>query len=832
MKNFTSLLILALFSFCFTTIAQQKDTLKIVRNDKGIITFVSFAPRTERTMANGETFLKEVLKLEQKEDFRLQKENTDKYGIIHQRYQQYYNGIKVEGAEYLVHGKNRIIETINGNYRKVGIISTSQQLAEQQALEKAIVYVDAEIYKWEDKGMELFIKKNTGNSDATYYPKGELIIVKDAMKDKGNFKLAWKFTISSLSPNNEQLIYIDASTGDVIGEVSLLLDVNTPGTAGTLYSGTKNITCDSYTSGFRLRENKNGVDILTMNLSHTTNLSNAIDFNNSNANWTNGSWAGFAQDRQALDAHWGAEQVFNYWKGVHGRNSIDNSGIKIASYVHYGNNIDNAYWDTTSHVMYYGDGNMLNPLVALDICAHEFGHGVNQFSANLTPGTLDSGALNEGFSDIWGAVIENWSAPEKVMWLMGEELFGVGSFFNCIRNIQNPKSTMTFEGQHPDTYQGDFWRTDGEPHNNSTVLSYWFYLLSNGSSATDGINDNNDTFSINGIGVASAAAIVYQAQTNYLTSSSGYTDARTAMISAAEDIFGSNSCQVKTVTDAWHAVGVGDIYKGNSTISGSNVVCSSEGAYTVINLPSGATITWSSSSNISINSSQGSNPCTFSAFGSGQGWIKATLNNGCGSEIVIQKDVWVGSPVFSITRGITESETCDTKYHYVPFIINLPPDTNLKFNFLSPKVACSQNGNIYTFQFLKNYSGTFSIIATATNSCGSYMLDNEGEHFINNCSSIGLANSNSITSNDTSFYKIYPNPSTDVVNISLVDESQKPVTTSKIIAELYDFTGQSKQKVEVKHNTASINVAGLKKGIYILNIIIDGNTEGHQVIIE
>jgi Zn-dependent metalloprotease len=83
-----------LFFVYFTTIAQQNDTLKIKRNDKGIITFARFTPRTERTMVNGKTFLKEVLKLEQKEDFRLQKENTDKYGITHQRYQQYYNGIK------------------------------------------------------------------------------------------------------------------------------------------------------------------------------------------------------------------------------------------------------------------------------------------------------------------------------------------------------------------------------------------------------------------------------------------------------------------------------------------------------------------------------------------------------------------------------------------------------------------------------------------------------------------------------------------------------------------------------------------------------------------
>jgi hypothetical protein len=42
----------------------------------------------------------------------------------------------------------------------------------------------------------------------------------------------------------------------------------------------------------------------------------------------------------------------------------------------------------------------------------------------------------------------------------------------------------------------------------------------------------------------------------------------------------------------------------------------------------------------------------------------------------------------------------------------------------------------------------------------------------------------------------------------------------------------SNQKIEILDKYKSINVAGLQKGIYILNIIIDGKTEGHQGIIE
>jgi len=58
-----------------------------------------------------------------------------------------------------------------------------------------------------------------------------------------------------------------------------------------------------------------------------------------------------------------------------------------------------------------GDGNIYNPFTALDICAHEMGHGINQFTANLTAGYQESGALNEGFSDIWVLVLNTGQHP-------------------------------------------------------------------------------------------------------------------------------------------------------------------------------------------------------------------------------------------------------------------------------------------------------------------------------------------------------------------------------------------------------------------------------------
>jgi bacillolysin len=119
--------------------------------------------------------------------------------------------------------------------------------------------------------MERFIKQNTNNLNATYYPKGELVITKNLLKGGSNLMLAWKYTISSLVPNNEQWIYVDAFTGDIVRETPLIYDVNTPCTAQTRYSGTLGITGDSFAGGFRLRENRNGVNVQTLNLQNSSN---------------------------------------------------------------------------------------------------------------------------------------------------------------------------------------------------------------------------------------------------------------------------------------------------------------------------------------------------------------------------------------------------------------------------------------------------------------------------------------------------------------------------------------------------------------------------------
>lgn len=670
--------------------------------------------------------------------------------------------------------------------------------------------------------MEQFAKQNSGNADATYYPKGELVILRDSLK---NFQLAWKFTISTLEPNDELLVVINAITGSIIAKRTLIMDNNAACVAQTMYSSNQNITGDTYTGGIRLREVRNGINVQTLNLNHTYNYTTATDFTNTNTNWTTGNWANINQDKAALDVHWAAEKVIDFWNSTFSRNSIDGAGIRVLSYVHAGNQYDNAAWipGINNRFMQYGDGDgtITGPIVALDICGHEFGHGVNEFTSNL--GTLyqdqEEDALNEGLSDIWGACIKSFAAPTKPLWLSGGEVL-LTSTFNCVRNLLDPKSALASEGKHPNTYLKQYWSSNGESHTNSTVLSHWFYLLVQGGSGT---NDNNIAYSVSGIGIAKAQQIVYRAEAHYLHAGDEYTDARTAMISAATDLYCANSPEVIAVTNAWYAVGVGAAYSGNAmSVSGLSSFCTTA-TYTAINQPTGVTsLVWSTSNSgiASINSATGLATKT----GDGAVNMQATVTGAGGCATTVAKSVTVGNPLAG-NISLWNSAGSTTIGNPVGFVAGYPPMnrcqitaadwqvTSVSANILHGDYECAgENGTSKNIFFQS--TGTAYVQARVENACGWS----------------GWSGPVPIQVSSGYFYMIAPNPATSTATIMQKDNSNADITEIKV----FDNTGNLKKRSKYAAGTkqAQINVSDLKTGIYFIEISSGQNKERQQLVIQ
>ena len=535
-----------LFMSCSMIYAQkfskQPSFIEQPVSKKTLPTLIEFEDNNAPVFSNKVNEVNQFLGMTSNSPATLMRAEPDEMGFTHYRYQQTLRGLPINEAVYVCHVKNDKLLVANGYWLNDEALEAIDRkaidnLSEKSALKLALKHIKAKQYKWDIAEEEAYLKIETGNKNATYFPKGEKLFVKTTEEwNTEGVRLAWQFNVYAQKPLSRRLIYIDAENGNVLLETDQLHQADVVGTANTAYSGVKNITSSGSGTSYLLRETTRGKGINTLNLRNTTTYS-ATNFFSTSANWnlTTG------KDQYALDAHFGAETTYDYFKNVHGRNSIDNAGFALNSYVHYGNNYVNAFWDGSR--MTYGDGNTtVKPLTAMDVCGHEITHGLTERTANLTY-SGESGALNEGFSDIFGTTIEFYSNPSTYApnWTIGERMNYI------IRNMANPK-----QYQQPSTYKGTYWSTS-DPHIGSGVLNYWFYLVAVGGSGT---NDFAYNYAIQGIGLDKAAKIAYRTLTVYLTASSTFANTRTASIQAAKDLYGSTSNEATQVTNAWCAVNV------------------------------------------------------------------------------------------------------------------------------------------------------------------------------------------------------------------------------------------------------------------------------------
>ena len=566
MTNKYSAATLLLLASLVTQVAQAQEARRVATKVLGedgqpvLVQFNAEGKAAYRGVAT-EQVLRQQLALGTDDQLRVARVETDQLGFTHEKFAQYYQGVRVEHAEYSAHRKAGTIESISGDIEKISGLSTTPSLSASAALTRALAHVGATKYMWQDLGEETMLKQETGKSSASYYPQGELVIVRNARstraESKNQLALAWKFDVYAQEPVSRAYIYVDARTGEIVLQDNIIKHTAATGSFATAYSGVRSIADGTTTGGYFLRETGRGLGIQTFNMKKGTAYNKAVDFIDADNNWTAAEYNNVNFDNVAGDAHAGAEATYDYWKAVHGRNSYDNAGAIIKSYVHYGRSYENAYWNGS--VMTYGDGaTRFRPLTALDVCGHEIGHAVCEKTANLTYSN-ESGAMNEGLSDIWGASIEAYAVATlgftsggvkaKSTWLIGEEIDKQQA---ALRSMSDPKSL----GQ-PDYYKGINWYVgtgdNGGVHTNSGVLNYWYYLIANGKTGT---NEKGAAFTVAGLGLDAAAKITFRMESVYMVASSTYPQARTYSIQAATDLYGAASAQVTAVTNAWNAVGV------------------------------------------------------------------------------------------------------------------------------------------------------------------------------------------------------------------------------------------------------------------------------------
>lgn len=502
---------------------------------------------------------------------------TEKGGKETVRLQQKYKGVEVLGGQYIVRmtkkdGKRAVTGTSGNYFTKLKLDTVAPKVSEKTAIERAIGAVSAQF------GADLLRVPAKGQKPAKAEFKGTAGDV--TILPQGTGVLTRHITVTGTNPADgspvQQEVYIDAHSGFPVMQYS---GIQTFGATNTAAGATQGAAAPADAStdaadqlivkGSGVRYNGQKVDI---NLYRdTTGALQMIDYSKRPAGspyagtmiatydargreaaTASGVWpSGLKTFRPespelgedytnsgAVDAHWAAGKVYDYYKNHFDRNSLDGKDGFIYSLVGVVNNgqpYNNAFWDGTKMVYGQGGGDYRTFSADTDVVGHEMTHGVVTHTANLVYAG-QSGAMNEALADYFGNAIDleanGQSMDDPDSGLLGEDLCTTLSPRECaLRDLNDGATTSkNFIGV---SYRGD----NGGVHLNSTIFS---------GALWDMRQDLDPEF---------ADQIVYRALSAYMTPLDGFTEGRAAVIAAATEL-GATKAQLKIVKRSFDAHGI------------------------------------------------------------------------------------------------------------------------------------------------------------------------------------------------------------------------------------------------------------------------------------
>ncbi|MFD0077367.1 M4 family metallopeptidase [Streptomyces sp. NPDC127166] len=475
----------------------------------------------------------ETLGLGGQEQLSVKSVLKDADGTVHTRYERTFAGLPVLGGDLVVH------TAANGSAKGVTkatdatVTVASTTAAKSAGSAKAFALGRAKA-----KGVA---KAKAGTARKVVWAAS------------GAPTLAWETVVGGTQADgtpSELHVVTDATTGAKLSEFQ---GIET-GVGNSKYSGQVTIGTTPANGSYSMTDGTRGGH-KTYDLNGGNGTGTGTLFTDPDDTWGDGTTG----DRQtaAVDAAYGAQLTWDYYKDVHGRNGIKDDGVGAYTRVHYGTNYVNAFWSDTCFCMTYGDGaGNTKPLTSIDIGAHEMTHGVTANTAGLIY-RGESGGLNEATSDIMSAAVEFWAdnASDTGDYLAGDKIDIRGNG-TPLRYMDKPSK----DGRSADAWYPGIDSID--VHFSSGPANHWFYLASEGSGAktvngVDYDSPTSDGLPVTAIGRDAAVKIWYRALTTYMTSSTDYAGARTATLQAAADLYGLGSDTYVNAANAWAAVNVG-----------------------------------------------------------------------------------------------------------------------------------------------------------------------------------------------------------------------------------------------------------------------------------
>lgn len=457
------------------------------------------------------------------------------------RYQQVFKGIPIWGKEVIAHyNKFGELEVINSKVVPTfdNSVNLWAKIPKETALQIAINNLK-ERTNFADfpKELKKFVSDIEPRVALWFYYENPLDkpILVWVVEIRPNLLERYRYFINAINGKIVEFYQMNPSDGPALGNGVDLLNQNRQ--LNIFLSNGVYYLVDASKPMFNQNiQSPNGVIVTYTNgNSDLTKNSNPIIVSSQNTTFT---------DPAAVSAHYFLGKVYDYYYSTFSRNSLDGNKKNIVSIVHVTNNgqsMANAFW--TGDFIVFGDGGtMFYPLArGLDVIAHEFTHGVVQFTVDLEY-KYQSGALNEGFADWGGAMVD------RDDWLIGEDVVNPAYFpSGTMRDMRDPHN-QAYPGDpnwlpaHMNEYQDlPLDKDNGGVHINVGIINKATYLIG----AT--------------IGKDKLEKIYYRVlEKRYLTKQANFVDFRLACERAAKELFGENSNEHQAVKNAFDAVGIGN----------------------------------------------------------------------------------------------------------------------------------------------------------------------------------------------------------------------------------------------------------------------------------
>jgi bacillolysin len=572
----TLFFVTALLLFISPASAQKsrKDNLGVVASFKNTAGWYLFDKGYSIDRANLDKQLHSAGVLPAELELQQKKHELDELGMAHTWFEQLYKGYLVEHADIVLHEKPGMAPLLVGELAFTASENPAVSISFETALATAKNNFPIKKYAWENPAEEKALALRTRGIQKTFFPTKLLVWMPETKQANTTYILCYKLSIASYNLEITRDMYIDAFSGRLIKSLNTTCNYDVP--FNSVFNGPQTAVTTFVSNG-----NPAGFQMIAPN-----NFGNSI-YTSNNGNLfspitdADNTWDNSTLYNSAFSSQWATLKCLEYYKTIHNRTGFDGTGNLLidqrqnAGFVIAANQTSYANASfSASGVMKIGNNESAGPLGSnvfaeddwnsFDIICHEVTHGVTGNSAALVY-EKEPGALNESFSDIFGATGYAWFKGlfyTSTVWLCGydRKFANMPTVSAYLRNMTNPNNRS-----QPDIYSSidSFWvdvTTATDPgdnwgvHTNSGVQNFMYYLLVSGGSGT---NKNNTSFTVSGIGIVKARAIAYRALTaGYLTQTSGFRQSRAAWIRSAEDLYGVCSIESKATANAWKAVGV------------------------------------------------------------------------------------------------------------------------------------------------------------------------------------------------------------------------------------------------------------------------------------